>query len=129
MGFAWMPEDSRHASGDGDMEDGPSWPYHPGGDRGHAVIPQQRSPFRRGSLSGRSPASAGLRAGRHAQSKGRRAALARFAVTRLQSLSRRRGLRDASDGPAAEAGLRHQPERRMAGRGAHAASWPAAPPR
>ena len=131
MGVASMREDTRRASGNVELDDdGASWPYGRAGDRTGAAYPRQRSPSGPGRVGERGSASAGHRTGRHAQNKGRRPVLASLAVTRIQSLSRARASRrGAGETLAGEPELRNQPDRRMAGRGAHAASWPAMPPR
>jgi hypothetical protein len=130
MGFAWMPEDSRDGSGNGTVDDDTGWPYGRGGGRIRAAIPRQRSPVGHGRVGGRPSAPAGQRTGRHAQSKGRRQVLASLTVAPLHSLSRVRGSRRGNSGTlAGEAEVQDQPARRMAGRGAHAAAWPAMPPR
>jgi hypothetical protein len=113
MGFAWMPEGSRRASANGTVDDDTGWPYGRGGTRTRAAYRGQGSP-------------SGHRTGRHAQAKGRRPVLASLTVGRLQSLSRARG---TSEAPAGGTEARGQPDRRMSGRGAHAAAWPAMPPR
>jgi hypothetical protein len=126
MGFAWMPEGSRRASASGTVDDDTGWPYGRGGTRTRAAYRGQGSPSGLGRGGGRSWAAAGHRTGRHAQAKGRRPVLASLTVGRLQSLSRARG---TSEAPAGGTEARGQPDRRMSGRGAHAAAWPAMPPR
>jgi hypothetical protein len=130
MGFAWMPEGSRHTTDGGTVDDDTGWPYGGGGNRPGAAYPVRRSRSAQSRAGGGVWASAGHRVGRHAQAKGRRPVLASRTVTRLQSLNRSRGFRRSiAETPAGESEVRHQPDRRVAGRGAHAAAWPAMPPR
>jgi len=135
MGFAWMPEDGRQASGDVDLDDDTaSWRYGRGNDRSRAGSPGPLSAAVRGSVPGQEsvPRSVSVRhrTGRHAQGKDHRPVLASLAAAGLRSLRRAHGSRSGvSEALTGGTDSRHQPERRMAGRGAHAASWPAAPPR
>src|SRR5258708_37955397 len=103
MGFAWLPEESRQASGDVDLdEDDTSWRYGHGRDRSR---PGYRGPLSapgRGSVSGQAAVLVRHRTRRHAQGKGHLPALARLAVATLPALRRATaspgGVRAASTG-------------------------------
>ena len=115
MGFAWMQEDSRRASGPVAADDDTGWPY---GRRGSPLFRQSRA-------AGRVWAPAGQRPGRHAQTKCRRPVLAGLTVARLQSLNSHVALdaaplrrlrarprsRTSQTGESAGAGLTRQPGR------------------